>query len=397
VAAVVIVLLGMLGRPPAAAGQSDTDPFASARHVSGPFAINPSLSILDIGVDTNVFNEVVDPKSDFTTVFRPAADMWLHGGRVRVEARAQVSWNYFQQYSSERYAGTDDRLRVEVRGSRVTPFATVSFLSTRDRITAEVDARVRRNEWTGGGGADISAGGKLTVRVKANRFQTRYNQALGVGTYAAALDRREDSLAGSLRYRVTPLTTLVAEVTGQQNRFVYETARDANTLTILPGVEFDRFALISGKGFIGYRRFDFLDPALQDFRGLVGSVDLGYVLRAATQFGFTADRNVEYSFDLVQPYFVSSGLGLRVTQQVTERWSVAGAVARRTLDYRAPLPAAAVPPRTDHVRYVSGTVGARVGPRTRTEVTLSYQRRSSIQVRREFDGVRLGGSLVHEF
>jgi hypothetical protein len=383
--------------PSLAAAQSQPNPFETARHVSGAVAVNPSIAVTDVGFDTNVFNEVENPKSDFTSIFRPAADIWLGTGRVRVSARAQVSWNYFQQYSSERYAGTDDRVRLEVRGPRVTPFATYSFLSTRDRISAEVDARVRRNEWSGGGGADISMGGRLTARIAATRFDAEYSEAAGVGTFAAALDRREDAVAGSLRYRLTPLTTLVAEVTAQTNRFDYETARDADTLTVLPGVEFDRLALITGRAFVGYRRFDFLNPALRDYRGLVGSVDLGYVLRGSTQFGFTADRNVEYSFDLVQPYFVSSGLGLRVTQQVTERWSVSGSVARRTLDYQAPLPSAAVPPRTDHVVYVGGTVGARVSARARAEVTASYQKRSSIQIRREYDGVRLGGSLIYEF
>jgi hypothetical protein len=380
-----------------AAGQSSPNPFETARHVRGPFAINPSISVVDVGVDTNVFNEVTDPKSDFTAVFRPAADMWLRSGRVGLTARAQVSWNYFQQYASERYAGTDDRVRLEVQGSRVTPFGTASFLSTRDRISADVDARIRRNEWTVGGGADIGLGGKLTARLTANRFEARYNENQGVGTFAAALDRREDSVSGALRYRVTPLTTIVADVTGQVNRFVYETARDADTLTILPGVEFDRLALISGRGYVGYRRFDFIDPTLEDFRGVVAAIDLAYVLRGSTQFGFTADRNVEYSFDLVQPYYVSAGLGVRVTQQITERWNVSGSVSRRSLDYRAPLPAALVPPRTDRVNYFSATLGARVSARTRVEGTAFYQHRSSIQVRRDFDGLRIGGSLIYEF
>ena len=390
-------IVSLLLAPAMAAGQSSSNPFEAARHVRGPFAINPSLSVVDVGVDTNVFNEVSNPKSDFTAVFRPAADMWLQSGRVGLNARAQVSWNYFQHYASERYAGTDDRIRLEVQGSRFTPFGAASFLSTRDRISAEVDARVRRNEWTAGGGADVNLGAKLTARVAANRFEARYNQAEGVGSFAAALDRREDWVGGSLRYRLTPLTTLVTDITGQMNRFVYESSRDADTLTILPGVEFDRAALVSGRGFVGYRRFDFLDPALEDFRGVVASVDLAYVLRSSTRFGFTADRNVEYSFDLVQPYFVSSGLGLRVTQQITERWSVSGYVSRRSLDYRAPLPAALVPPRTDRVNYLSGTLGARISARTRVEGTAFYQRRSSIQIRREFDGLRIVSSLIYEF
>ena len=34
---------------------------------------------------------------------------------------------------------------------------------------------------------------------------------------------------------------------------------------------------------------------------------------------------------------------------------------------------------------------------TRTEVTAAYQRRSSVQLRREFDGLRVGGAFFYEF
>ncbi len=353
--------------------------------------------MLDFGVDTNVFNDVTDPKTAFTTIIRPAADIWLRAGRVRVAATSQISYNYFQQFSSERYFGTDDRVRLEVRGPRVIPFGTFSFLSTRDRISPEVDARVRRTEWTAGGGADVELGGRLTTRISGNHFETSYNQAAGVGGFAIALDRRENRAAAALRYRLTPLTTLVAGLTRQASRFVYATERDANTLSVLPGVEFNSLALITGTGFVGYRRFDFLDPRLKDFNGMVGSIDLAYVLRGSTRFGLTADRDVENSFELQQPYFVSTGAGFRVTQQVTERWSAMGYVSRRTLDYRAALPLAAVVPRTDRVLYLNGSIGARISARTRTEFSASYQQRSSVQLRREFDGLRIGGALFYEF
>ena len=47
------------------------DPFVSARVHIGPFAVNPSISLANVGLDTNVFNEVVDPKKDFTATITP--------------------------------------------------------------------------------------------------------------------------------------------------------------------------------------------------------------------------------------------------------------------------------------------------------------------------------------
>ena len=383
--------------PARSAAQSQPDPFATARHRSGPLAINPSLSIVDAGVDGNVFNDVANPKHDVTMAIRPAADIWLRAGRARLTAKTQVSYNYFKRFASERYVGTDNRLRLELRGPRVTPFGTLSFLSTRDRISPEVDARVRRDEWTAGAGADVELGGRVTARFSGRHFETSYNQATGVGGFAVALNRRENQTAAALRYRLTPLTTVVTELTRETSRFVYASERDANTVSVVPGVEFNSLALITGSGVLGYRRFDFLDPRLKDFQGMVGAFDLAYVLRGATRFGVTADRNVENSFELTQPYFVSSGYGFRVTQQITERWNAMGGISRRTLDYRAALPLTTVLPRTDRVLYLNGSLGARISARTRTEFTAFYQRRSSVQLRREYDGLRIGGALFYEF
>ena len=179
--ALAVALLFSCFVPARGGAQSQPDPFATARHRSGPLAINPSLSIVDAGVDSNVFNDVANPKQDVTTAFRPAADIWLRAGRARLTAKTQLSYNYFKQYASERYVGTDNRLRFELRGPRVTPFGTVSFLSTRDRISPEVDARVRRDEWTAGLGADVELGGRVTARLSGRHFEDQVDRLRGKG------------------------------------------------------------------------------------------------------------------------------------------------------------------------------------------------------------------------
>jgi hypothetical protein len=377
--------------------QTEPDPFLDARHRRGPVAVDPELSLVDVGIDTNVFNEVTEPKRDFTASARPAADVWLRMGRVRLDGRAQVAFNFFREYASERSVDTANRAHVEFRTARVSPFATASIVSARDRVSPEIDVRIRRGERTIGGGFDIYVGPRTTLRLATTRFRNEYTDQVASGSFSEALDRTETQVAGALRYRLTPLTTLVGQVERQRNRFDFATTRDADTLTVTPGVEFARAALIAGRSFVGYRRFDFRDPRLTDYRGLVASVELSYVLRGTTQFGFSTDRNVEYSFDIAQPYYLSSGSAVSVTQQVNDRLSVMGQVGRRQLDYRAPLPGLSVAPRVDSLLYLGSTIGIRLSPRTRLDLTAFYQQRTSIQRAREYDGLRVGSAFFYEF
>ena len=68
----------------AAAAQAP-DPWASARWHFGPLAVTPIFEISNLGVDTNVFNSVTDPKKDFTFTAGPRADWWLHFGSGAVQ------------------------------------------------------------------------------------------------------------------------------------------------------------------------------------------------------------------------------------------------------------------------------------------------------------------------
>jgi hypothetical protein len=379
------------------AGQPSFDEFQSARHRQGPFAIRPQLAIVDVGVDTNVFNTVTDPRSDFTSTLRPAADLWLRTGRWEAAGRTQVGANFFRRYTSERSVDTDNRVRLAGRPARFTPFGTATFLSTRDRISPEIDDRVRRLDRSAAAGIDVKFGSRTTARTSVGRSSTRYNDNVAAASYAEALNRTETVVTAAMRYRLTSLTTLVFQGDKQANHFVHEETRNADTLSVIPGVEFDRGALVSGRGFVGYRRFNFRDPRLRDYGGLAATVDLTYTLQDVTRFGLTADRNVEYSFELEQPYYVSSGLALTITNQASDRWSLFGLVSLRRLDYRQSLPSSRVDPRVDEVAQTRGGIGYRVGPRIRAELTTNYQRRSSPRADRRYDGLRLGSAIFFEF
>src|SRR5262245_10625440 len=69
----------------------------------GPFYVKPALLVKELGVDTNVFNQTDQPKSDFTTTVTPQADVavpFAHRGLFRV--MGGLDSVYYAKYATER-------------------------------------------------------------------------------------------------------------------------------------------------------------------------------------------------------------------------------------------------------------------------------------------------------
>lgn len=79
------VLLGCLALAQAIpAAAQGPDPDASTTHL-GPIGITPTFSLRAIGRDENVFNDAVNPKSDYTFTLVPGAKMLFKPAFMRVE------------------------------------------------------------------------------------------------------------------------------------------------------------------------------------------------------------------------------------------------------------------------------------------------------------------------
>ena len=62
--------------------QSLDDPIEGARTHLGPLGVSPSIAVTSVGIDSNVFNEFEDPKSDFRFALSPQVDAWLRANTV---------------------------------------------------------------------------------------------------------------------------------------------------------------------------------------------------------------------------------------------------------------------------------------------------------------------------
>src|SRR5262249_35565159 len=153
---------------------------------------------------------------------------------------------------------------------------------------------------------------------------------------------------------------------------------DSDSDQITGGVKFDPVALIKGSAQVGYRRFKPLAGDVPGFTGTTAIVDLSYVAFATTRFSVQGVRDVQYSFDVAEPYYLLSGMSGSIEQQLFGPVDVEARVGAQRLHYQNRQGAAVlVSDRTDRVRSYGGGVGYHVGQDLRIGLNVDQQRRLS--------------------
>lgn len=380
----------------------------NARSHFGPFYITPGLVLRDLGVDNNVFNEAEDPKSDFTFTLGPKADVAVPVAHsLLLQSLVGLDITYYQEYSSQRSVSPRFAPRATVFFNRLSLFGEGSYSRSRQRPNYEIDARSLRTERALGGGIGYQFSPKLGIELSGRQSDVKYAEGetfLDVNL-RDTLNRTSDTYAAAVKYAVTPLTTIVLKADRSQDRFEFDKERDADTLRVTPGVEFNARALISGNAYVGVRRFNTKSAQLEDFNGLVASATLAYTLLGRTTFIVSAERDVTYSFERFQPYFVVNNYGLTVRHRLAGRFDVTAGAARYRYSYRDLInPALSVPstllagPRVDNTKSYTISLGYYLGPDVRLGFGTTYWQRESNSLRyRNYDALRTGVSLNYGF
>ena len=86
--------------------------------------------------------------------------------------------------------------------------------------------------------------------------------------------RGRRSMASRIRYRLTPLTTVGADVEQDRSEFVDAAERNSDGFRVMSVVEFQPLAAVSGSAHVGVRRRTFVDGTIPPFEGLVAGGDL---------------------------------------------------------------------------------------------------------------------------
>ena len=210
------------------------------------------------------------------------------------------------------------------------------------------------------------------------------------------MNRTVSAEAINLRHELTPLTSLTFEVGREQDRFEFSPLRDSDSTRVTVGVKLDPAALIKGGVVVGYRDFEPLDPTLAGFRGTTVAADLSYVLFGTTRFAVKGTRDVQYSYDVNQPYYVQSGINFEISQQIVGPLDAVGRVGTARLEYRDRAGAVvAVSNRVDHIENYGGGLGYHVGRDTRIGFNIDQYQRLSPVSGRQYKGLRYGIAVTY--
>ena len=231
----------------------------------------------------------------------------------------------------------------------------------------------------------------------ANRLRLTFDQdeTFFGANLAAALNRTSDTADVKLRFKLTPLTTFAVNAGGSADRFSLDPIRNSDSIKVLSGFELKPFALISGKALVGYRRFNALDPGVPDYTGLVAAVDANYTV-SVTRLAVKFNRDLDYSYEPVQPYYALTDIVVSATERVTHAWDIVARGGWQSLAYSQLVSATPFPDRVDKTRLYGAGIGYWVGEILRIGVDANYyQRTSDTLTQHGYEGLRVGASFSY--
>jgi len=377
----------------------------------GPLALAPTFRLTNVGHDDNVFNVNADnnPTSDVTAQATPIVEGWLRTPRVRATGRGQFDYFYYRQLTNLRSLDTDAVARVELLVNRFTPYVEGSLLNSRHQNGYEIDIYARRRDDSARGGVVIRLTPKTSFDVYTRRFRSAYESdavpgstdlvhALSSTDLAHALNRTGTIAGLGVAYKLTPLTTLGLFVEQEQDRFEFSSSRDTNSYRVMPTVEFNPRALISGRASIGFRRVEFPSGSAPEFQSSVATVDLIYHVRARTDVAIGVRRDLDYSYLDTQSDYVSTGVATTVTQRIGAGWDLRGTLGRYRLGYQRRAIGGLT---TDFPSETGINYGMEVGyelGRTRIGFNVDhYERDSDAAVGRVYNRLRVATSATYAF
>ena len=391
----------LFARQAAAQNVDEPDP-ARVRVRLGPLWMNPTVAMTNIGVDSNIFNEPDDqnPKSDFTFTLSPAADLWLRVGETWVVGRVVEDLIWYQTYASERNASTGYTVGWRVPLARFGFKIDAARRNARDRPNLEIDARAERAETKLTGLVEYRMLSKTYVGVTLERQGADYDSVkfYNGANLQTELDHTRTGGGFSVRYQLTPLTSLSMTAVRADDRFKYSPLRDSTQSTVSGSVFFDKFALIRGSASFGFTDFRPDLQSLQAYRGPTASANLSYTLLEATRFAFDLGRDVQYSYDVGQAYYVQTRVGGSVQQQIYGPLDaiVRGSFATLAYTDRQAI-GVTVPGRVDDVSSYGGGVGYHLGRDVRLGFNIDHTDRASDVASHRYSDLIFGAAVTYGF
>jgi hypothetical protein len=397
----LIVFSGGLFAGPASAQTAEPDP-ANVRVRIGPLQMNPTISLTNFGVDQNVFNDPPEdnPKEDVTATITPVLDLWLRVGRARLTSSFKEEIIWYQEYASERSANTTYAAAWRLPLNRLLLQAGWKYAKLKDRPGFEIDSRSERSQVGYNGAAEVRVLAKTLFGVNGTRQYLNFapDAVFRDVNLHDQLNSVSTTLGLTVRHELTPLTSVSLIATRGQDRFDVNPLRDSDSSEVVGAIAMNSFAVIKGTANLGYRDFKPLSSQVPGYKGTVGGADLSYTLLGATRFSVAARRDVQYSYDSEQPYYIEAGFDFSVAQQIFGPFDVIARFGNHNLSYRTrALAEPATIDSVDNVKSYGVGAGLHLGRDMRLGFNVDHIRRDSDVRDRRYENLRVGTAITYGF
>ena len=360
----------------------------------GPVGIQPALLLQNVGRDPNVFNSATNPQSDFTMTITPKVDVTFRARGVKTTFNQTVDYVYFEKFASERGVNQSYALRAEFDLGILQPFASVSTVSTKNRINNEVDerARYRTNDYSVGTGIRVFTRTKLAVKARQTDTSFDSNEFFRGESLTAAFNGELRALDSSVGVALTPLTSLDLVFTNEQQRFDLTPDRNADSFRVMPTLTFSPLGLLNGTAAFGYRKFTPKSPTVPPFDGFVAKVSAGVTVKDRNRLTTTYTRDLTYSYDQAAVYYLTNSVGGSWALTMGRGFDVQLGASRNRMHYHQ---TASTGPADDTYTSYEPSFGYRIRPRLRASINgMFVQRRSQVSADRAFDSNRIYGTVA---
>ena len=385
---------------PSAAAAQLTAPAEAARIELGPLSVYPTLRIIDAGKDRNVFNDESNPREDFTLTLASRVLGVLKLGANELMFSSGNDYVWFRDFAAERASNTRYAARFNLSASKLKPFFGVDRQQTRSRPNPEIDARARRLDRSVIAGFTLSTADRTAITASAMVDDSSFDegQIYRGSDLATSLNRVGRSMSAGVRYKVTPLTSLLINANYGEDRFPGSHIRDSRAYSVVPAFEFSPDAAIHGRLGIGVERFQPMDVTLPASIGAVYDANLNWSLFGRTTFDLNGSRDTRYSYQDVQPYYLITGARLNVAQRLFGPLDLLGGADWERLSYRWHRDLERDPGALDAsntITDLSAGFAVNLGRNFRiTVVADQTQRRSTQDFRQNFRRTRLLSSVT---
>jgi hypothetical protein len=384
-----------VGTGPLTGSLSETEP------TSGVFdwkivKVAPGLVIDELGVDSNIFDEAVDPKDDW--VFRGKPDLALFSAVrfAKLSAYLGSQFAYYKSYPEEQSLDYEYRARLDLLISRMHPFIGGGETNSRTRPTVEIDTRADRKETELSGGFAFDLGPHQQIYGAASRYRSHFFNSIEEGVdLSTALNHDTITYSGGIQTDLTPLMTLTLFGALGNDEFESMASRNTENRSVTASIQIGAEAVISGNVAVTYLDTKPVDPLVEPYHGVNVAAGIAYPFLEIGRLTGSYNHGLQYSFDSTEAYYIESTASLAYTHRLFGEVDAQVRGSKSWLDYgyREGTPA-----RQDTTAALGAGFGYNLKNRTRISVNYEVsERRSPAFPERNFNRTRIFLSWAYAF